>query len=92
MSREHTLAWDAQSYASRIDVPTMIIHSDNALAPALARQFHEHLAGPSELVWTTSTGQIDFYDDPEKIDEVAGHLAAHFRNNLVGPEDGTTSL
>ena len=79
MSREHTLPWDAQSFAPKIEVPTMVIHSDNALAPALARKFHEHLAGPAQLAWTTSRGQIDFYDAPELIEPTADKLEVHFR-------------
>lgn len=79
MSREHTLTWDAQGHAAAIEVPTLIVHSDNALAPALARQFHDALGGSKTLEWTTSQGQIDFYDDPARIGPAADALAKHFR-------------
>ena len=83
MSREHTLTWDAQGNAARITQPTLVVHSDNALAPALARAFHETLPGDAkELVWMESKGQIDFYDDPALIEPVADLLQKHFDENL----------
>jgi uncharacterized protein len=84
MSREHTLPWDAQGFAPNIDVPTLMIHAETALAPALARAFFAALAGPKVDVWMTSKGQIDFYDDPALIEPAADRLAEHFRTHLVG--------
>lgn len=83
MSREHTLPWDAQSAAPQIKVPTLIIHSENALAPSLARAFFEHLGGAKQQLWVDSLGQIDFYDDPARIEPAAEQLAEHFRENLA---------
>ena len=80
MSREHTLVWDAQRYAAQIDVPTLLVHSEHALAPALARQFFKALAGKKTEQWLESRGQIDFYDDPKMIELVADLLADHFRH------------
>jgi fermentation-respiration switch protein FrsA (DUF1100 family) len=82
MSREHTLPWDAQAWAPRIDIPTLMIHSENALAPALARSFFDALSGPKQDVWVESKGQIDFYDDPALIEPAADRLAAHFRAHM----------
>ncbi|MCA9693727.1 MAG: alpha/beta hydrolase [Myxococcales bacterium] len=82
MSREHTLPWDAQSAAPRITKPTLMIHSEKALAPALARQFFAALAGPAEQLWVESAGQIDFYDRQAQIDPAADALARHFEAHL----------
>lgn len=82
MSREHTLPWDARRLASRIRAPTLVIHSEKALAPALARSFFAELAGPKIEVWMESQGQIDFYDDPALIASAADRLAAHFGQHL----------
>lgn len=84
MSREHTLPWDAQSAAPQITTPTVLVHSDQALAPPLAKKFYTALAGPKELVWTQSHGQIDFYDEPALIDRSVDHLARFFREQLLG--------
>jgi hypothetical protein len=82
MSREQTLPWDAQAAASEIRVPTLLIHSEKALAPALARSFFARLAGPRRDIWVESEGQIDFYDRPERFDPAADRLAEHFRAAL----------
>lgn len=82
MSREQTLQWDAQSAAYDITVPTVMVHSENALAPPLARMFFASLGGLKEQVWIESEGQIDFYDDPNRIDSAADHLTRHFRAHL----------
>jgi len=82
MSREHTVPWDAQSSAYDITVPTVMVHSETALAPALARKFFASLGGLKEQVWIESEGQIDFYDHPERIDTAADRLTRHFRAHL----------
>lgn len=79
LSRADTLPYDAQHHAAAIRVPTLIIHSDKALAPALARKFYENLAGPKSLFWTESSGQIDFYDKSAMIQPAADRIAEHFR-------------
>lgn len=83
MSREHTLPWDAQEAAARITVPTVMVHSDKALAPALARSFYDRLAGPKQIHWVESEGQIDFYDDPARVEPAADHLDQAFRAALA---------
>lgn len=82
MSREHTIPWDAQSAAYDITVPTLVVHSENALAPDLARKFFSSLGGRKEQVWVESKGHVDFYDQPEHVNIVSDHLARHFRAHL----------
>lgn len=78
-SRLDTLTYDAQSAAERIHVPTLLIHSEKALAPALARQFHERLATSNKrMFWFESQGQIDFYDQPALIEPAAAELTEFF--------------
>jgi len=83
MSREVTLPFDAQSAAAAITVPTLMIHSEKALAPPLARSFFAGLAGPKREIWVESEGQIDFYDRPERFEPAADRLAEHFREALA---------
>jgi fermentation-respiration switch protein FrsA (DUF1100 family) len=82
MSRADSLPYDAQGAAARIRVPTTMVHSENALAPALARAFFAALAGPKAIHWLASEGQIDFYDAPALIEPASDLLAAHFRAHL----------
>jgi hypothetical protein len=82
LSRADTLPYDAQGAAARIRVPTLLIHSEKALAPALARKFYDALGGPKRIQWLESSGQIDFYDDPALIAKSAELLAKHFEAHL----------
>lgn len=76
MSREKTLPFDAQGAAAAISVPTLLVHSEKALAPALARTFYDHLNVTKDMVWLESAGQIDFYDDPQLVDAASDRLVA----------------
>ncbi len=82
MSREQTLRWDAQAAAYDITVPTVMVHSENALAPPLARKFFAALGGLKEQVWIESQGQIDFYDHPDRITAATNELTRHFKAHL----------
>jgi fermentation-respiration switch protein FrsA (DUF1100 family) len=81
-SREVTLPFDTMSVADRIQVPTLMVHSERALLPALARAFYARLSAPKQQLWLDSKGQIDFYDDPRLIDAAADAITAHFRSTL----------
>ncbi|MBW2507044.1 MAG: alpha/beta hydrolase [Deltaproteobacteria bacterium] len=82
MSGEHTLTWDAQAAAYDITVPTIVVHSENAIAPDLARKFFAALGGLKDQVWIESKGHVDFYDEPERVNLAADHLTRHFRAHL----------
>ena len=78
----YTAPFDAIGAARLIEAPTLIVHSENALAPALARKFAAELREPAEMAWLTSSGQIDFYDDPILIGQAADLIAA-FLNRVL---------
>jgi fermentation-respiration switch protein FrsA (DUF1100 family) len=82
MSWEHILRWDVQSAAFDITAPTMLVHSDNAFAPHLARRFFHSLGGLKEQVWLESRAHEDFYAQPEQVERVANHLMRHFKAYL----------
>jgi len=58
--------FDAIGAAKLIRVPTIVIHSERALAPSLARRFQADLNN-ARILWVESSGQIDFYDNPRLI-------------------------
>jgi uncharacterized protein len=78
----YTTRFDANGVSRSIKVPTLVVHSENALSPPLARKFIAGLAGPHEELWLRSVGQIDFYDDPELIARAADAVAEFFRRKL----------
>jgi fermentation-respiration switch protein FrsA (DUF1100 family) len=77
-SLAYTTPFDAQEAAARIGVPFLLIHSEHALAPPLARNFYATVSTPKSELWLESQGQIDFYDDSRLIDSAAHAIAEHF--------------
>ena len=81
-SMAYTPTFDALGAAPAIKVPTLMVHSENALAPALARSFFAGLQTPRDEVWVQSTGQIDFYDNPSIIAQAADRIEGFFKQHL----------
>jgi len=78
----YTIPFNAVGTARDINVPTLVVHSENALAPPLARQFIAGLRAPHREVWVSSVGQIDFYDDPQLIGHAADAVTGFFHETL----------
>jgi hypothetical protein len=81
-SLAYTATFDAVGAAPTIKAPTLMIHSENALAPALARAFFAALRVPHEEMWIRSKGQIDFYDDPSIIGQAVARTTEFFSSVL----------
>jgi fermentation-respiration switch protein FrsA (DUF1100 family) len=75
-SSAYTLPFDARGAADTIDVPVLIVHSEQALTPDLAHAFHAAVKSPKQELWLQSQGQIDFYDDPKLIGLATDAVAA----------------
>jgi fermentation-respiration switch protein FrsA (DUF1100 family) len=75
-SLAYTTPFDAQEAAARIGVPFLLVHSEHALAPPLARKFSDAVTTTKSELWLVSQGQIDFYDDPNLINPAADAIAA----------------
>ncbi|MCV0395718.1 MAG: alpha/beta fold hydrolase [Rhizobiaceae bacterium] len=78
-SRAYTLPFDVQRIAGDIRAPTIVVHSEKALAPSLAHRFFDALTVEKEELWLQSQGQIDFYDDAELIGPAADAIDNFFR-------------
>jgi uncharacterized protein len=70
---------DAQEAATRLAIPFLLVHSEHALAPSLARKFYATVTSAKSELWLDSAGQIDFYDDPRLIEPAAEATAELFR-------------
>jgi uncharacterized protein len=77
-SLAHSLPFDARGAADVIDVPVLIVHSEQALVPELAHSFYSAVQSPKRELWLDSEGQIDFYDDPNLINPAADAVAAFY--------------
>jgi hypothetical protein len=71
--------FDARGAADVLEVPVLIVHSERALAPDLARAFYTAVKSPKRQLWLESQGQIDFYDDPKLIGPAADAVAKLWR-------------
>lgn len=77
-SSAYTLPFDARGAADTINVPVLIVHSDNALSPDLAHAFNAAVSSPKQELWLQSQGQIDFYDDSKLITPATDAVAAFY--------------
>lgn len=75
-SSAYMLPFDARGAANTIRVPVVIVHSERAMAPDLARAFYSAVTSRKDELWLRSRGQIDFYDDPQLIAPAADAVAA----------------
>lgn len=82
----YSVPFDAISAAPRIHAPAMVVHSEHALAPSLARRFIAGLGGVHEVLWLESIGQIDFYDQPPLINAACDALVGFFEREGVVPK------
>ena len=80
-SWEHWLNYRPVSVAENITIPTLIITSKNAATPTAGEEFYNHLKGKKELVWLEG-GQLDFYHQPELVNQSTEMMAAHFHKTL----------
>ncbi|MER5546260.1 alpha/beta fold hydrolase [Streptomyces sp. NPDC002589] len=81
MSWPQWLTFDPISVAPRCTAPTFMLHSPDAAIPDGARRFHDALAAPKELQWTTGT-QFDFYDQEPTVAPALDSVGAHFGRTL----------
>ena len=63
-------------------MPFLLVHSEQALAPPLARRFYAAVGAPKSELWLQSQGQIDFYDDPRLINAAVDAIADWFKSTL----------
>jgi uncharacterized protein len=82
-SLAYTTPFDAQAAAARIEVPFLLIHSEHALAPPLARRFYATVPAPKSELWLHSQGQIDFYDEPRLINSAADTIVERFTTTVT---------
>lgn len=86
MSWGSWLRFDSLAAASRINIPTLVMHSDNAALPAKAREFHANLAGPKAIFWSEEA-HMDFYDSEVAVNRSVGLAIDHFDRYLAKPSD-----
>ncbi|MEL6803565.1 MAG: alpha/beta hydrolase [Bacteroidota bacterium] len=67
--------------AEAIDIPTIMVHSDQSALPDNVRKFYDRLPGKKRLVW--GVGQhTDFYDQPTQVHHAVDEILNFFNANL----------
>ena len=82
-SYAEVLHWDAIGAAPSIKVPTLVVHSEQAAMPDLARRLVAEVSGPKSELWLTSRNHVDFYDNPQLVGPAADAVAKHFREAVA---------
>ncbi|MEU1201394.1 alpha/beta hydrolase [Streptomyces sp. NPDC005813] len=67
--------------ATRIDVPTIVVHSEQAALPDGVRRFATLLPTAARVLWLEGT-QFDFYDQEPQVGSAVEAVDAHFRHSF----------
>jgi fermentation-respiration switch protein FrsA (DUF1100 family) len=78
------LTYTAIPAAPAVDVPTLLVHSEDGAIPVGARRFYAGLTAPKEFHWLPGD-QLAFYDDEKTVAAALDHVTRHFAETLNGP-------
>lgn len=84
MSDADLLDYESLSAAARLDIPHLMIHSDQSFLPAVARRHFASIpSADKRLLWEGDTPHLAYYDNPELLDATTAKVAA-FLAEFVG--------
>ena len=78
MSWRPWLTFDGVASAAAVPVPTLFVHSDDAVLPDNVHRIAAELGDRATVSWTEGQ-QIDFYDQPAQVGQAVAAADAHFR-------------
>lgn len=81
MSWAEWLQFDAQSAAVKINIPTLMVHSDGSALPNHARKFYAAIPAQKQLLWTEGQ-HLDFYDKAPYVNKAVEAAGKHFKATL----------
>jgi fermentation-respiration switch protein FrsA (DUF1100 family) len=82
MSWEDWLTFDPMAVATKIQVPTIMIHSDGAVLADYTKRFFSKIPQQEKVLhWTVGT-QFDFYDQPLQVSEAVEVISFFFKNRV----------
>ena len=81
MNWEPWLTYRPLVAADNIDVPVLIINSEQAATPAASSEFVQRLKGEKEEVWLEG-GQLEFYYKDAQVKASVAELVKHFKKTL----------
>ena len=76
------LQFDPIQYASKINIPVQLIHSQSAAVPMGAEEFYKNLKGAKNVIWVDKASQFDFYDQEPFTTNATNDAVKWFRKQL----------
>jgi dienelactone hydrolase len=76
------LEFDAIRIAPRLEIPTLMVHAEEAAIPDGVKAFHAAMRAPKELRWTNGD-QFAFYDQNPQVSFSVKAAAEHFRTTMT---------
>lgn len=83
MSWEDWLTYNPTTLARNIQLPTLMIHSDEAVLPDYAKRFFSDIPHTHKELYWTEGNQFDFYDNERNVNESVAQIDAFFKQHLA---------
>lgn len=82
VSWEDWLTFNPMLTAKNIQIPTIMIHSDDAVLTDYVKHFFKDIPHENKVLHWTEGVQFDFYDQPKQVSEAVTAISVFFKNNL----------
>ena len=82
MSWEDWLTFNPMPVAKKIQIPTLMIHSDGAVLGDNVKRFFRDIPHENKVLHWTEGSQFDFYDQPKQVSEAVAAINVFFKNNM----------
>lgn len=73
------LNFDAQKAADHIQVPTLLVHSEDAAIPQGVKAFEKRMGNTARVVWLDKVTQFGFYDRPKAVTQSVKLVSDHYK-------------
>lgn len=85
--------FESLSAAQRLQIPYLMIHSDNSFLPEAARRHFDAVPGTNKrLEWAGQTAHFQYYDDPVVIDHTVALINDWLRKQLALPKPASAYI
>ncbi|AYD48337.1 alpha/beta hydrolase [Arachidicoccus soli] len=81
-SWEDWLTFDPMPAAKTLNIPMLMVHSDNAALPDNAKRFFDDIPHSDKLLHWAEGEQFDFYDQPKQVSDAVAAMNVFFKGNL----------
>lgn len=79
-SWEGWLTYDAVKVAEGLNKEILLVHSENAMIPAGAKEFVRRSNGNAKMIMLDGVSQFDFYDNDTHVSAASQHVEEFFKN------------